>query len=263
MKLYTVPNTVRKIPYKDLCFDKEAILGKGVYGKCIRGKVASLNVCIKVIREGATYQSTFEVETTLLSRLCHPNLPWLYGAVFSPKAIVISLHTIDDKSVTIHSTFCSSCSVSVAAFTVIDWKKILYGVISATDYLHCRSILHNDIKCNNIVIERNASGVNSVLVDFGKGCFVRHGKAYHIQSDSSKREHIKSYPHIAPDLIKGHCKQSKKSDIYSLGRVMKKINTHHLRVPVLESLSSQCMEYYCGKRPEITEIKTFVYNLFY
>jgi len=32
---------------------------------------------------------------------------------------------------------------------------------------------------------------------------VRYGKTYHLQSDSSNREHIKSYPHIASDLL--HC----------------------------------------------------------
>lgn len=260
---YIIPRSVRRIAYTDLHLNKEEILGKGVYGKCIRGKFASVNVCIKVIRGGANYQSTFEVETTLLSQCCHPNLPWLYGAVFRLKAIVLSLHIVNDKSVTIHSTFCSSCTDSVPVFTTDNWKKILYGVISATNYLHSRSILHNDIKCNNIVIERTASEVNSVLIDLGKGCFVKHAKAYRLHSNASKREHIKSYPHIAPDLISGHCKQSKESDLYSLGRVIKQVNLHHLGVPALESLSSQCTEYYCRNRPPIAEIKTFVYNLFY
>jgi len=40
---------------------------------------------------------------------------------------------------------------------------------------------------------------------------VKHAKAYRIHSNASKREHIKPYPHIAPDLISGHCKQSKES----------------------------------------------------
>ena len=51
--------------------------------------------------------------------------------------------------------------------------------------------------------------------------------------------------YLAPDLLNGHCKRSKQSDTYSLGRVMKQVNTNHLKVPGLDSLSSLCMEYYC------------------
>jgi len=197
-----------------LKFNKEDFLGKGVYGKCVKGKVASVNVCIKAFRKGENYQSTFKIETALLSHCSHPNLPWLYGAVFHPKAIVISSHTFDGKSITIHSTLCKSCMDSVPVFTAENWKKILYGVISAINYLFWKSILHNDIKSNNFVIERTGCDVNAVLIDLGKGCFVQHSKMYNLFTDAKKREHIKSYPHLAPDLINGHCKQSKQSDIY-------------------------------------------------
>lgn len=260
---YTIPKSVKRIACKDLKVSKEDFLGKGVYGKCFSGKIAHLSVCVKAFREQSVYKSTFALEATLLSQCCHANLPWLYGAVFHPKAIVISLHVIEGNSITIHSMCCSSCSNSQPVFTTENWKKILYGVVSAISYLHKKFILHNDIKSNNVVIDKKGTEVNSILIDLGKGCFVKDAKSYHLPSDAARREHVKNYPHIAPDLINGHCKQSTKSDVYSLGRIIHQVNDHHLRLPALESLSKQCMEYYCENRLQITEINTFTYNLFY
>jgi len=238
-------------------------LGKGVYGKCFRGKVANLDVCVKVFREEVIYQSTFAVEATLLSHCCHANLPWLYGAVFHPKAVIISLHTVEGNSITIHSMCCSGCKDQRPVFSKENWKKILYGLISAICYLHKKFILHNDIKGNNVVIDKRGTEVSSTLIDFGKGCFIKDAKSYHLSSDARKREHVKKYPHIAPDLINGHCNQSKKSDVYSLGRIVKQVNDSHLNLPALESLGNLCLEYSCEERPHITDINTFVYNLFY
>ena len=79
------------------------MLGKGTFGKCIRGKLAHLNVCIKVFRKGVDSKATFTTEVALLSHCYHPNLPWIYGFVHQPLIIVSSLHTIENSSFTIHS----------------------------------------------------------------------------------------------------------------------------------------------------------------
>ena len=260
---YVIPPSVKLISYEDLQFDKANILGEGTFGKCIKATLAHLNTCIKIFKDGATYESTFAVEATLLSHCCHANLPWLYGVVHQPKIIILSLHTMNDHSVTLHSMLCIDCGISPASLTSDDWKKILYGIILATDYLHSKTILHNDIKANNIVIEGKAGEARSVLIDLGKGCFTKHAKAYYITNDAKRKEHTKKYPHIAPDLINGHCKQSEKSDIYALGRIIKMINDNMMHVPALESTSGHCMEYLCNQRPSILDLKTFIHNLFY
>ena len=55
---------------------------------------------------------------------------------------------------------------------------------------------------------------------------------------------------------------SEKSE-YSLGRVIKQVNDHNLKLPALESLRYHCMEYYCEKWLQIIEINTVAYNLLY
>lgn len=260
---YTIPPSVRSITYEDLQINKADILGEGTFGKYFKAQLAHLNTCVKLFRHGATYESTFAVEVTLLSHCCHENLPWMYGIVHHPKIVVLSLHTMNNFAVTLHSMLCSDCASSPASLTSDDWKKILYGVVLAMNYLHSKSILHNDVKCNNILIEGKTGEARSILIDLGKGCFTVHAKAYYIKSDVMKKEHIKKYPHIAPDLINGHCKQSQMSDIYALGRIIKQINDYTLHVPALESTSKHCMEYLCNQRPLTSEVKTFIHNLFY
>ena len=71
----------------------------------------------------------------------------------------------------------------------------------------------------------------------------------------------KRYPHIAPDLINGHCRQSTSSDVFSIGKVILQIN-EKLSIPVLQSLSKEYNEYICTQRPTIQDLKTFLFNLF-
>ena len=255
---YTIPLSVRTILYEDLKFNKEDVLGKGTFGKCIRGKLAHLNVCIKVLRKGANYQATFSTEATLLSHCCHPNLPWIYGIVQQPSIIVSSLHTTDNYSFTIHSAL----QDGAIKLSTDEWKKIIHGVILAVNYLHKKSIIHNDIKENNVIIQKVGSETHSILIDLGKGCFLPHGKVYSM-NDAKKQEYKKKYPHIAPDLVDGHCNQSKNSDIFSFGKLVKQINGIHLNMPALESISLHCTEYYCTQRPSTFDIKMTIHNLFY
>ena len=242
----------------DIQFNKEDVLGKGTFGKCFRCELAHIDVCIKVLRKGADYQATFATEATLLSHCCHPNLPWLYGVVHQPSIIISSLHTTNSSSITVHSVLHGN----TLPLSADEWKKIINGVILATDYLHNKSILHNDVKANNVVIQKVSSEIKSILIDLGKGCFLPHGKTYHM-NDPKRREHKKKYPHIAPDLVDGHCNQSKVSDVYSFGRLLKQINDVQLNLPALNSISLHCTEYYCTQRPSTLDIKTTIHNLFY
>lgn len=78
------------------------------------------------------------------------------------------------------------------------------NMLLATDYLHNKSILHNDIKGNNAVIEKVGSEAHSILIGLGKGYFLQHGKVYSLNNTKKQDK----YPHIAPDLVDGHCSQS-------------------------------------------------------
>ena len=90
---------------------------------------------------------------------------------------------------------------------------------------------------------------------------IKDAKHYSITDDSKRRDHIKRYPHIAPDLINGHCSQSTHSDVFLVGRIIVQVN-EILGISALKSLGAQCNEYTCTERPTITDLKTFTFNLF-
>ena len=91
--------------------------------------------------------------------------------------LVLSFHGINGKSVTVHHAL--RTIINHQNLTIqINWRNILLGLIFALKYIHDNKILHNDIKSENIMIDNRSSEHQSVLIDFGKGCFVADGKEY-------------------------------------------------------------------------------------
>ena len=98
----------------------------GTFGRCVKARISHLDVCAKVFRTGTKYEWSFPVETLLLSKCCHENLPWIYGIVHEPKIILTSLHTYKDRSITIHSALHDSTPPELTPDT---WKKILNDLL--------------------------------------------------------------------------------------------------------------------------------------
>ena len=179
-------------------------IGHGVFGNCFIGKLAHINVCVKVLKKHR--ERVFPTEAHILYQCCHENLPWLYGS--------------------------STLSVPGA-------KSVMLGLISALKYLHSKCILHNDIKSDNVVVEYTSSRAKGVLVDLGKACYVSDAKQYTL-SKEERQAYAINHPQIAPDLREGHCKQGFASDIYLTGRIMAYVNDRVLNIPVIASYSDLC-----------------------
>jgi serine/threonine protein kinase len=92
-------------------------------------------------------------------------------------------------------------------------------VCGALEYLHERTILHNDLKDDNIVVERRGGQLSPVIIDFGKACLFQNAKILHIDK-SQQEEYIRKYKHIDPEVVKGQRKQSESSDVFSFGVVI-------------------------------------------
>ena len=76
-----------------------------------------------------------------------------------------------------------------------DWIKILFDTVSAV------SVLHKDIKGNNIVEQKNSSNVYSaVLTDFGKARRVKKPKKYNLNKVDQVKYTAK-YEYIVQELI--------------------------------------------------------------
>ena len=81
--------------------------------------------------------------------------------------------------------------------------------MSGLNYLHDKSILHNDIKEDNILLDGVGEEMKAIIIDFGKEV---NGKCYCF-SASDKQKYRSKHPQISPDVVDGVRHQDKLSDI--------------------------------------------------
>jgi len=242
------------------------LLGQGVFGKCYIASVGPLRTCAKIFK--LDQDKYFCKEARMLLQLCHENLPWIIAACndSSMKAIIMSYHSFCGMhgSLTVHTALKKDVNPSSGMLTRKCWNNILLGMTSALVYLKNNNILHNDIKSDNILVEFSPPDENtcrSILIDFGKACFVSEAVLYNLSSEQ-KDKYKKCHPQIAPEVRNGISRQSFCSDIYSFARVLQQINLSKLNIPVISSLSEQCLTHCYQERPTCEDLHIFFTNLF-
>ena len=115
---------------------------------------------------------------------------------------------------------------------------------------------HNDLKLDNIVLGNSITKpLRAYIVDFGKACRVSNGKTYTL-SPEDKALYGREHTQIAPDLRDRHTAQSQATYIYSLGRVIKKVNQTVLHSEEVTSIAKEALNYYSCNRPTISHIIT-------
>ena len=137
---------------------------------------------------------------------------------------------------------------------------ICVQILEALRYLHDdTSVLHNDLKCNNILltnpIAKSNKTINIVIIDFGKAtCVGNHNKLR--LTGIEQAQYTRKYPHIAPEVIDGTQPYSCKSDMFSAGGIIYKLENEKLfsslmsdqQHAILELAEMcHCFQYY--KRP--------------
>ena len=81
------------------------------------------------------------------------------------------------------------------------WLGIVKGICEGLCHVHICEILHNDLKSNNVVLEKqNEVQWNPVIIDFGKAGFITDPKPLLSLKASSQTLFFKRrYPHITPE----------------------------------------------------------------
>lgn len=245
---------IRLFQRKEVEIVKSSVLGHWAFGKCFMGYVGPIKACVKVFRPEKECEAYLPREASFLSQFCHRNLPFLYGICDGTyKIIVMSFHGYNGKSCSIYTAL-KGRGGFFPELVENDWKVILYGLIAALNYIHLKSVLHNDIKNDNVVIDWQDSNVRSVLVDFGKACKENDGRKYSL-SDLDKKIYATQHPQLAPVLRDDLCKQSQATDIYSVGRILSSISKQDkLSLPVLKSVIEKCLEYRSEQRPSTSDL---------
>ena len=89
-------------------------------------------------------------------------------------------------------------------------------------HVHEAGYVHNDLKSNNVVLEKRDDGKHHpVIIDFGKSVETEKAK-----TAVAKPLHVRSQyqnTYIAPELVNGTGRPSIESDVFALGFLIKTV----------------------------------------
>lgn len=216
-----VQRHVREID-PSLVVRSKKFLGCGTFGNCYLANYRDVMVTVKEFKKRKSWslndlRKEVRHEARMLSHLeDHRGVPLLFGVITKtePLRLVTKFHGHKDTSPTLSS------AMRKKKMEKPSWLGILKNLITALDHIHTGGILHNDLKANNLVLEKLEKEWNPVIIDFGKARFALDPKPAMSLPASEQEEYRKRYPHIASELVCGTGRQSFVSDIFSLGRIV-------------------------------------------
>lgn len=189
-------------------------LGKGSYAvvKVAFSKKLKRQVAIKIIIKKKAPQDYITKflprEIAVMKKLKHPNIIGLYEAIETSSRIYLVIDMADGGDLLDYiKTNGPVCENEARTF--------FRQLIVASEYLHNLDVVHRDLKCENILLDRNK---NILLTDFG------FARTVPIDYDTGKRSlsltFCGSYAYAPPEILRGVAYDGTRSDVWSLGVVL-------------------------------------------
>jgi hypothetical protein len=195
---------------RDVQFKQTDSIGEGAFGTVYKGTWNGTPVVVKFMgyEEDAGTVSTrlFLHEVRVWHELNHPHIIKLFGANHCDKRYFVCEFASNGDLLAYLKH--NNCSISDK------WKK-MYEIALGLQYMHERNIVHNDLKCDNILVGANG---DAKIMDFGLSCIPGVAE---LKVDLKKMGavHWKS-----PEYLKGE-RLSIETDIYSLAMCILQVLT--------------------------------------
>jgi len=141
-------------------------------------------------------------ELEICKQLQHPNIMRTYDVIKQPNKIIM---VTDYAS---KGDLLALCRL-VGAMKESQARQIFRQIVLGIEYLHQKSIIHRDLKCENVLICHDE---RIMIGDFG---FARI-----LDSDMVSKTFCGSAAYAAPELLKGRPYNSYSPDIWSLGCIL-------------------------------------------
>lgn len=181
------------------------LLGEGSYGKVYQIQLADINfpICLKLAK-GMRGRERNLIECEMLGHLQDVRgVPRVLGVSLQPDAFIMTMHG--------HCTLASWLRLRGSVppeETMLGVLRDLCGVLA---HIHRRRLCHNDIKMNNVMVERGNGGNFIVtLIDFG--VMAPYGR---FPFGCVQRRNIK--PFYDPEMMRLERTCSEATDMYSMG----------------------------------------------
>lgn len=244
--------------------ESEDTIGKGRFGTCTKVCLHGMLVCAKTLQT-SSYRSKSSIlhEAMMLSKVRSPHICLLIGVQITrePFQIITALYSVDGMSISVYDTLCgdNNCIKLVRpSLTVNTWLLMMKNVANSLAFIHGKSIVHRDLKSDNVVLNKRGETIECVLVDFGKSNYLSKVSRYKL-TEKEKEQYRQDHKHIAPDLVDGISDITTASDMYSYGRLLKNI-IHYFPLSLdlistsLQKNIKKCLKYNYSERPSAKEM---------
>jgi len=199
---------------------KGRLLGTGATGKVWHGVTQEkIDVAVKMVElkgdiaEARNEYLKLQDEVKLLKCLKHENIIRYYGTCLAENQVSIFMEYVDGGSL-------SSRIKRMGCLPERQIQHFAYQILTALVYIHAKSIVHRDIKGQNILVTHDDV---IKLIDFG--CSRRLSR--NLSQNADVLTAFRGTPFwMSPEVIKGEG-HGTKSDIWSLGCTVYEMLTGH------------------------------------
>ena len=163
----------------------------------------------KSIKESERCKKEIIHEANVLNSLGdNEGLPLLLGVCTEtePYSLVIQFYGRGEESLTLHK------AIKEKMLTKTSTVDTFVRICNTLEFIHTKGYLHNDLKTNNVLLERGIDGFCPIIIDFGKSRPIA-------KSVQGGQRRLSSADYIAPEVRNG-LKETTASDVYSLGKML-------------------------------------------
>jgi serine/threonine protein kinase len=224
----------------------ERLVGRGGMGSVYRAvrleddAPVALKVVLSSHAQNPRFLARFAREGRLASALDHPHLVRVYEAGTEEGVPFLAMAFVE--GVDLDGVIAESGALHPAAAA-----RITAQVASGLDAAHERGLVHRDVKPQNVLLERRASGAHAYLADFGL--------SKHVESTSGVTgtgQWVGTVEYAAPEQVQAEPTDSR-TVVYSLGCVLYKALTGSVPYPRDRDVDAM-LAHITGPPPKVTDI---------
>jgi tRNA A-37 threonylcarbamoyl transferase component Bud32 len=200
-------------------FRLERRIGQGGMGIVYEAKDLELDrqVAIKFLgdrrMDDASAKSRFRREARVLAGFQHPNVVTIFDAGWVANGrgfLVMELL----RGVTLRQELATKGPLGISRLS-----EILRGICSAVEAAHQRSIIHRDMKPENVFLAEQQSGIVPKVLDFGLAALIDpNGSTLTIAGASRAGELVGTPGYIAPERLHGQ-RGGEEADIWCIAAI--------------------------------------------